>query len=290
MRLLKLTLALLALSLAAPGRADTPSFGGLPDGAVSRSEMGPASEFVLYIIFDPALAADRLPPGLRFRTLAEMAERSPEIAEHLKAHPEHAGWAHSAFEIIGSPRMAYDGVAARFGRRGGMAVWYASVARLDKSDPRPRGYQQINLGTWLSDPRLVQHMREKGYPADLGNISFTRSARGEVKGRLDVPGLHVRAYCRLNGQRLSPDWARAGTYETIWNPAGETPAFELVTYMGHLVEDCGEARWRMSGRAPLVRAFDQRGRGGRVIANTEFASGYVLRGGLYRPQAAPVAP
>lgn len=283
MRILKLVPALLALLIAAPGRADAPAFGELPDGAVSRSQMGPASEFVLYIIFDPALAADRLPPGLRFRTLAEMATRSPEIAEHLKAHPEHAGWAHSAFEIIGSPSMQYDGVQARFGRSGGMAVWYASVARLDKTDPRPRGYQQINLGTWLSDPRLVAHMRAKGYPAQVASISFTRSATGEVKGRLDLAGLHVRAYCRLNGQRLMPDWAKAGSYETIWNPAGFAPAFELVTYKGHVVEDCGEARWRMSGRATLVRAFDQRGLGGRVIANTEFASGYVLQGGLYRP-------
>jgi hypothetical protein len=283
MRLLKLIPALLALSLAAPGRADTPSFGDLPDGAVSRSEMGPASEFVLYIIFDPVLAADRLPPGLRFRTLTEMAERSPEIAEHLKAYPEHAGWAHSAFEIIGSPRMSYDGVEARFGKSGGMAVWYASVARLDRSDPRPRGYQQINLGTWLSDPRLVAHMRAKGYPAELGQIRFTRSAGGEVKGRLDVAGLRVRAWCRLNGQKLSPDWAKAGSYETIWNPAGLAPAFELVTYKGHVVEDCGEVRWRITGPAPLARAYAARGLGGRVIANTEFASGYVLKGGLYRP-------
>jgi hypothetical protein len=283
MRILKLLAALLALSAAAPGRADTPAFGDLPVGAVSRSEMGPASEFVLYIIFDPALARDRLPPGLRFRTLAEMATRSPEIAEHLKTHPEHAGWAHSAFEIIGSPMMSYDGVKARFGRSGGMAVWYASVARLDKTDTRPRGYQQINLGTWLSDPRLVAHMRAKGYPVEPGAISFTRSPGGEVKGRLDVAGLHVKAFCRLNGQRLSPDWAKAGTYETIWNPAGLRPGFEMVTYMGHVVEDCGEARWRMSGGAPLAQAFAQRGLGGRVIANTEFASGYVLQGGLYLP-------
>jgi hypothetical protein len=281
MRIITFLAALLALSVAAPGWADVSGLDELPAGALSHSEMGPASEFVLYVTLDPALIKGRLPPGLRYRTLEEMSAKSPEIAEYLASHPERRTWVHTYFEIIGSPHMVYDGVAARFGATGGMAVWYAPVVRLDKSDKRPRGFQQVALGTWLSDAGLVRHMTTMGYPAETARIVFRRDADGKVTGALDAKGLKVRAGCRLEGRSFSPDWAKAGTYQTMWTPAGGSPTFELVTYRGHVVEDCLDARWTLSGTNPLATAWRTRATGGRQIDDTEFASGYVLKGALY---------
>lgn len=114
--------------------------GPLPPGAVARSTAGPADEIIGYLAFDPAPLAARVPPGVRFRTLAEKAAEFPGIARYLAAHPERRGWAWSYFEIIGIRAARYDSRAARYrGGRGGMAVWYADMVRTDSADPRPLG-------------------------------------------------------------------------------------------------------------------------------------------------------
>lgn len=259
-------------------------FGQLPSGAVSSSSMGLADEIVLYLTFDPAITQDLLPPGIRFRTLEEIARRpdSAAIAEHLRRHPEHKGWAYSFVEIIHPASLEYDGYKARLGARGGMAVWYAYAARTDTSDTRPKGSQLAALGTWLSDKRLVKQMRAKGYPAEYAKIEFRRDRSGVVRGRLKTGGLEVRGRCRLEGEPYTPDFGTPPFMQTLWTPRALGQTFEIVTFYGHAQQKCGAPEWEMSGTDLLANAFRHRATGGTEISGTDYYAHYVLRGALYR--------
>lgn len=268
-------------------QADTAlaQFGELPRGAVSASRMGAANEIVLYVAFDPAVVPDLVPAGLRLRTLEEVAARAhAAVADYLRSHPEHGGWAASVVEIIRTESLEYDGYTARPGERGGMAVWYAFAARVDSSDPGPKGAQMSALGTWLSDRKLVQRMRAKGYPAEYASIEYRRDRSGIVRGELKTEGLRIRGRCRPAGNLHKPDWGEPTIFQTIRPPHPLAETFEVITYCGHLHQDCRTAVWQFEGGHPLVRAFRGRAEGGLEVSGIEYYSNYVLRGGLYRRQ------
>ena len=91
---------LLSLAAVWPSAAEDTALGPLPDGAVSRSRMGPAEEVVLYFAFPPEAVRARLPEGLRLLRVDELATRDPDAAKEFEAHPERAAWARGFFEII----------------------------------------------------------------------------------------------------------------------------------------------------------------------------------------------
>jgi hypothetical protein len=269
--------------LSHPGVARA-QFGELPPGAVSSSRMGSADEIVLYIMFDPAVAQDLLPEGIRLRTLEEIARRpdSAVVADYLRSHPGRKGWARSYVEIIHPASLEYDGYTAQLGARGGMAIWYAYVARTDQSDTRPRGWQTLSLGTWLSDRKLVEHMRAKGYPAEYAQIEFWQDGAGAVRGKLKRRDLEVRGQCRLVGAAYKPDFGEPPFLQTIWTPRTLAATFEIVTFYGHAQQACSAADWQIKGEDRLGRAFRNRAEGGAEVNGTDYYAHYVLRGGLYR--------
>jgi hypothetical protein len=246
--------------------------------------MGSADEIVLYIIFDPAIARDLLPQGIRLRTLEEIARRpdSVGVADYLRSHPEHKGWARSFVEIIHPAFLEYDGYKAHLGPHGGMAIWYAYAARTDIGDERPKGYQTLSLGTWLSDRRLVAQMRARGYPAEYAEIELRQDEAGFVHGGLQNKSLGIRGQCRLAGLPYTPDFGEPPFMQTIWTPRGLAATFEVVTFYGHSQQDCRESGWQISGADPLARAFRNRAEGSAEISGTDYYAHYVLRGGLYR--------
>jgi hypothetical protein len=258
-------------------------FGELPPAAVSASQMGKADELVLYIMFDPAIAHDLLPEGLRFRTLEEIAKRgNSDAVDYLRSHPEHQGWARSFFEIIHTESLEYDGYKARLGVRGGIAVWYANVVRIDSSDTRPKGGQYLALGTWLSDKKLVEHMKAKGYPAEYAEIEFWQDPSSVVHGKMKAEGLQVNGQCRLSSDPYKPTWDAPPNFQTIWTPRPLGRTFEIVTYFDHIQRDCSAAEWQLKGSNRLVKAFGSRAKGGKRISGTDYYGNYILRGGLYR--------
>lgn len=256
--------------------------GELPPGAVSHSQMHGASEVLTYVIFDPAPFRARLPAGTDFVTLKQVAARSPDVAAYLQDHPERETWAWSVFEIIGVKSMAYDGLAARLGPNGGMAVWYPAIRRLDHADARAKGYNELALGAWVSDRRLAAHMRARGYPIDYGRIRFGYDGKG-LSAALQAPGLKVGVSCRFSGPRFTPDWGRSPyTYQTLWTPPDRADTFEVVVWGGHQDRACSGASWRAAGSHPFAVAFRDRPLGGEYVSNTEAAFDYELKGGLYR--------
>jgi hypothetical protein len=255
-------------------------FGELPPGAVSTTEQGLSSELVVYIIFDPAQFKEQLPDGLRLRTLREYAARDPAVAEYLKTHPEQGEWARSYFEIIHADSYRVDNRSARFGKRGAMAVWYAYLARPEKSDERARGGQLIALGSWISDSRLARYMREKGYPVSAADVKFWRDAKG-LHGRLKGRGFEIGATCRPEGAAEKVPLPTPA-YLTVWTPRSVAPTFELLTGYGNVNQNCAGVEWKAKGNHPFIRAFLSRAQGGEDISGTSYQYGYVLRTALYR--------
>jgi hypothetical protein len=73
MRIWRTAFAACALLLSTP--AQTPP---LPNGAETHWEIDGVNEIAVQMLFDPAMVADRLPPGLRFQTAAgDSAESLP---------------------------------------------------------------------------------------------------------------------------------------------------------------------------------------------------------------------
>jgi hypothetical protein len=264
-------------------QAASAQFGELPDGAVSNSSMGSADEIVLYLPFDSA-ATDLLPQGIRFRTLEEIAQRpnGAAFAEYLRSHPEHKDWAYSFIEIIHPVSLEYDGYTARLGARGGIAVWYAYVARTDTTDARPRGYQLFSLGTWFSDKKLAALMRARGYPAEYARVNFRQEPSGLVLGEMKSRNLKVSGRCWLSGKPYAPDFGKPPFMQTIWTPRTLASTFEIITYYGHAQQECRNPEWRISGASLLANAFRNRPADSKGISATEYYAHYVLRGALYR--------
>src|SRR6185295_287287 len=147
------SLLLIFLAVGQTVRAGT-ELGPLPEGGIAHSSAGPSDELIGFLLFDPALIADRVPAGVRLRTLEEKARGWPRLAAYLEQHPERRQWAWSFYEIIGIRAARYDDLAAQFDAgRGGMAVWYPELERTDTSETRPLGVQNLALGSWVSDPR-----------------------------------------------------------------------------------------------------------------------------------------
>lgn len=269
-------LALLACGL----KLAAQQFGELPAGALSKTEQGLSSELVVYVIFDPAAFKGQLPDGLRFRTLQEYATRDPEVAQYLHAHPSHGNWARGYFEIIHADSYSVDGRSARLGRRGGIAVWYAYLARPETNDPRARGGQLIALATWISDSKLARYMREKGFPVSEAEVSFWRDSKG-THGRLKGRGFEIRGTCRPTGEAEKVELPTPA-YLTVWSPRAATQTFELLTGYGNMDQKCDGVEWKANGDHPFVRAFLSRAQGGEEISGTSYQYGYVLRTALYQ--------
>jgi hypothetical protein len=269
----------LALSACCVGVA-AQQFGELPAGALSTTEQGLSSELVVYVIFDPAAHKDQLPDGLRFRTLEEYAPRDAEVAQYLRTHPEHGSWARGYFEIIHADSYSVDGQKARFGKRGGIAVWYAYLARPETNDPRAKGGQLVALGTWISDSKLARRMREKGFPMSEGRVSFWRDSKG-THGRLKGRGFEVSGTCRPVGAAEKIELPTPA-YLTVWSPRAATQTFELLTGYGSMSQNCEGVEWKAKGDDPFVRAFLARAQGGAEISGTSYEYGYVLRTALYQ--------
>jgi hypothetical protein len=254
-------------------------FGELPTSAVSRSETGRSDEIVLLLVFDPALVKDQLPDGLRLRTLEEYATRDPSVADYLRAHPERGNWARGYFEIIRSESYQVDNRSARFGKRGGMAVWYAYAVRTDSSDQRPHGGNLLALGYWLSDAKLAKYMRAKGYPVSAA-VEFWQD-KDRLRGHLKADDLEISGTCQPQGKPEKVSLP-SPAYLTIWTPRPIAGTFEILTGYGSLNQGCAAVEWQARGRHPLARIFLSRGTEETPVSDTEYESGYVLRSALYQ--------
>ncbi len=111
----------------------------LPERAQTRWEIGGTDEIAVQLLFDSAAVAERLPDGLRFVTLADVASKLPAARVYLAAHPEHAQYGVSFLEIARQDHFSIDGREPQWRKNGAIALWFARVTPTGRNNERARG-------------------------------------------------------------------------------------------------------------------------------------------------------
>jgi hypothetical protein len=148
-RWLLLALLLGSPALAADARAGVPD---LPALARTRWVVEGPEEIVTHLAFDPDAVRDRLPSGLRFITVGELADGGVPWARGLLGRrPELASWGVSFLEIVRARTFTIDGRAPRWPSHGAAALWLARVAPADPGADLGPGRPLLALDLWVPD-------------------------------------------------------------------------------------------------------------------------------------------
>lgn len=267
---------LLAMLLGSPvAAADAPAaVPDLPALARTRWVVEGPEEIVTYLGFDPGAVRDRLPAGLRFITVGELADGGVSWAgELLGRRPELGPWGVSFLEIVRARTFTVDGRAPRWPSHGAVALWSARVAPADPDADLGPGRPLLALDLWVPDFAYARYLRDKGYPASYGDVRLRREPGGRWSGSVNVPGLTVTAACAPAGP-VAGGPGSAGT-QVFFPPANSTVTDTIrVAFAGHREQACGSgASWRRRGTHPIV--------GGILLGETSYQYGYHLVGGTY---------
>jgi hypothetical protein len=264
-----------ALSCPALFAVDTPTgLPNLPDGAHSDWVVAEPEEIVTYLAFDPATVQHRLPSGLRFTTLEELATGGVQWArDFLSKHPTKAHWGVSFLEFVRMRTFAIDGRAPAWPMHGAAALWLARVAPSDPASDLGPGRPFLALDFWVPDRAYVAYMLEKGHYATYGDVRLLQDSKGRWSGSLHAGDLNATAECTPAGP-VTGGPASAGS-QVIFPPASSpTTDVVRVAFAGHRERSCEDAPpWRLRGTHPLAR--------GIVLGSAIFQFGYHLRGGSY---------
>ena len=267
---------LLALLLGSPASAaDAPAaVPDLPAFARTRWVVEGPEEIVTYLAFDPDAVRDRLPSGLRFIRVGELADGGiPWARELLGRRPALASWGVSFLEIVRARIFTVDGRAPRWPSHGAAALWLARVAPADPGADLGPGRLWLTLDLWVPDRAYARYMRDKGYQAGYGDVRLRRESSGRWLGTVDVPGLEVTAVCRPAGP-VGGGPMSAGM-QAIFPPANSTVTDTVrVAFAGHREQACGSGTsWELRGTHPIA--------GGILLGETSYQYGYHLIGGTY---------
>lgn len=251
----------------ATGRAQIPD---LPEGAETTWIVDGAEEIITYVTFDPETVAERLPSGLSFLTLADLAAAgNPNAQAYLERFPNRAEWGISFLEIVRQEVFTIDGRAPNLPPDGAMALWFAGVKPAPGS-PRAEG-GRLALDLWVPDSAYVPYMISKGHYASHGDVRLSRTAEGVWEGSIIVDDLHVRGTCRPGPDVRSLDPGG----QPVYPPASANMKHVIRTaYAGHQERTCEEEVWEISGSHPLSTAVR--------IEGSVVQFGYRLNGGAYR--------
>jgi hypothetical protein len=229
----------------------------LPPGGTTLWEIQGPEEIVTFVLFDPKSPGVSLPAGLRF-VLARDAQM-PEIQEHLKHHPEHAGWAFSFIEITRQKAFLIDGKGPTLPENGGVALWFAPVdpSQLTEEIPKDRFDAIIapslgavlGLGIWIPDREYVAYMRARGHHAEYGMVTFVKDSAGAFQGEIRLEDLHVRGSAVPHGDvREDPT---SGT-QVLFAP-GEKVVHAVAVAGANARHLVCTAEWSKEGNHPLSR-------------------------------------
>jgi hypothetical protein len=246
----------------------------LPQGAQTKWVVAGPEEIVIYMIFDPATVAERLPKILRFITIKELAEGGvPWAREHLSQNPAHADWGISFIEIVRMKTFTIDGHAPHWPEHGAAALWFARVAPADPAKELGPGKPFLALEFWLPDRDYVAYMRRKGHYANYGDVRLHKDKNGKWIGSIEVDGLS--AACECTPADKIQGFGSSGM-QAIFPPADSgMTSFVRIAFAGHQERECGEdASWKFKGAHPLAK--------GMILGPTSFQFGYDLIGGAYQ--------
>jgi hypothetical protein len=243
----------------------------LPEGAQTHWRIGGGTdEIAVQLLFDTAAVADRLPEGLRFVTLADLASKFPPAQDHLTAHPEHAQYGVSILEIAAQTLFSIDGREPKWPQNGAMALWLARVTSVMKNE-RARGQEHLLLLLFVPDQAYVEYMKTKGHYSEYGNVTLQHDKSGVRHGTIQTTSLQVDATCTP-----TVDLRTGGpNYQTIYQPRDTVNAFLILAFNGNRDGEC-EGTWKISGGNPLSKAI--------IVGTPVFACCGEFVGGAYKIQ------
>lgn len=263
-----LVIASLASVYPAVGRAQIPM---LPDGAETAWIVEGAEEIITHVLFDPATVAERLPSGLSFLTMSDLAKAgNAQARAYLETFSDRSEWGVSFLEIVRQEDFRIDGRVPNQPPNGAIALWFAGVKPAPDSPSAEGG--RLALDLWVPDSAYVAYMRSKGHYASYGDVRLSRTASGVWEGSILVTDLRVLGRCRP-GPDVRP---LPPGRQLVYPPAGSKTNHVIRTaYAGHQEKTCDDEAWDISGTHPLSNA-DR-------IEGSVFQFGYRLHGGAYRP-------
>lgn len=242
----------------------------LPEGAETSWIVEGPEEILAYYTFDPATVAERLPEGLTFVTVADIAAAGNEQARaHVAANPTRTHWGVSFLEIVRQDVFEIDGRRPDIPDDGAFALWFASVWSEDGKSAPP---EKLALDLWMPDAAYASYMRQKGHFARPGDVRLSRTEDGAWVGYVEVDDLRVEARCTPEEAVRAKGPGRG----VVHPPAGSDVRNVVRTsFVGHEEQVCEEDDWDVTGTHPLS--------GSVRIATVQptFLFGYSLRGGAY---------
>lgn len=240
----------------------------LPPGARTTWVVEGAEEIIAHFVFDAEAVAERLPQGMAYLTLSELASAGNERARaHLAANPDQAGWGVSFLEIVRQEVFEIDGRRPDLPDDGAFALWFAAIKPTDGSDAPPG---RLALELWVPDPEYAEYMRARGHYASYGDVRLAVSEDGTWTGSVEVDGLRVDATCSTAEEARS---LRPGRQRVHPRADSGIKGVVRAAYAGHMERSCTCEDWRLSGTHPMATASR--------IGHGVFQFGYTLRGGAY---------
>jgi hypothetical protein len=237
--------------------ASTSAVSQLPPGGTSSWKLGAPEEIVTFLLFDPQSPGVSVPAGLRFVPAKDAP--MPEIQEYVKAHPEHAGWAFSVFEITRQKEFLIDGKAPTMPEQGGIGLWIAPVDTSGLAEEIPKdAFDRIVspalgavlvLGLWVPDRAHVAYMRERGHHAEYGEVRLRGDGTAGFRGEIRLDDLHVRASVTPRGEgRQDPE---SGT-QVLFVPGTRVEHAFVLSGSGGTHRAC-DGDWSKEGNHLLTR-------------------------------------
>lgn len=247
----------------------------LPDGARSHWVVDEPKEIVSRILFNPSTVENRLPAGLQFITVGELASDGIGWAtDYLSENPGKKTWGISFLEILKTGTFTIDGLEPEWPEDGAAALWFARVTPVTPQDDPGHGRPYLALNFWMPDSEFVVTMREKGHYATFGKVTLDQDENGWWQGVIDTDDLNVVGNC-LPADPVYGGSQSAGM-QTIIPPDGSgVTDLVRIAFAGHRIQYCNDSSvWTISGSHPLAN--------GVILEPFEFQFGYELTGGAYQ--------
>ncbi|MBK8321514.1 MAG: hypothetical protein IPL06_01965 [Betaproteobacteria bacterium] len=229
-------------------------------------------------LFDPALAAARLPTGYRLLPAEEVARSDASLAGILRQQPEfrlHAVgslcfMSIEAFDIDGAPVIGPEPMPVAF--------WWAATEGPRHPDMRGKA-SYVQLGSWY--PRGATHagrILRTDPMARFVAIEVRQVAPGNWKLSLALPDETVTASVRAGLQSAPSKGGQPGAMSVPMS--GESAAyFTVYSYAGHR-QRAAEGRWSATGAGIFAKAFAVPGEASAFA--TIFQDSWTAQSGLYR--------